>query len=196
MCILGAGLTVAPDMQRISAGLIAATLMLLTPAASASEPKLHVGGLPPDRIGSSADFSEMRISDHYGKVVIVTFWATWCGPCLKELPVLESAQRQAGDEKLKVFAVNYKQGRDAFKTIVKKMKNAQMEFVFDAGRRVAKQFGVDGIPHMVIIGRDGRIANIHVGYGEGSTGPLIAELNELLRAPAPPPREDTTTPED
>lgn len=69
------------------------------------------GEKPYDRVGRDDEGKVVRVSDFKGRVVIVTFWATWCGPCMKELPVLSGIQKRAGTEQLQVIAVNYKESK-------------------------------------------------------------------------------------
>ena len=63
-------------------------------ALSANSKTLQIGDLPIDVVGKNTDGSEIKISDYKGKVVIVSFWASWCGPCRKELPVLSGIQKK------------------------------------------------------------------------------------------------------
>ena len=77
--------------------------VLLTGAAQAA-PK--VGEVPPTYVGVDAEGNAVDLFGFKGKVVVVTFWASWCGYCLKEIPVLENVQRQAGDGRIRVIAVN------------------------------------------------------------------------------------------
>jgi thiol-disulfide isomerase/thioredoxin len=80
--------------------------VLLTQSVSGAPPKLKVGELPPPKLSS-----HVKLSDYSGKIVIVSFWASWCSPCRKELPVLDAIQKQATRDKLVVFSVNW--GEDA-----------------------------------------------------------------------------------
>jgi len=166
-----------------------ATLLLgclvLASSVAAKEP-LKVGDLPPDSLGRTISGERVKLGDYRGKVVIVTFWATWCSPCRKELPILAGIQKQVTRDQLVVFAVNWKENRDQFREIVRRLKDVGLNLVSDSDGYFGGQFGVKGIPHLVIVGRDGRIAAIHVGYGESEIPVLVEEINKLLAAHAEP----------
>jgi thiol-disulfide isomerase/thioredoxin len=69
--------------------------------ALASTPmSLKVGDVPPDAFGKSSTQEVIHLSDYRGKIVVISFWATWCGPCRKELPFLVTLQKNATREKL------------------------------------------------------------------------------------------------
>lgn len=159
--------------------------LLLATSAGAKQP-LKVGDVPPDSLGRTLSGQRVKLSDYQGKVVIVTFWATWCAPCRHELPVLADIQKQVSREKLVVFAVNWQEKRERFREIVKRLKDIDLSLVSDEDGYFGKQYDVTGIPHMIIIGRDGRIAAIHIGYGEGEIPVLVKEINELLAAKPEP----------
>lgn len=142
--------------------------------------KPQIGDLPFDTLGKNKNGEIVNLSDHKGKVVIVTFWATWCHYCMKEIPVLEGIQKQVSTEKLQVIAVSHNESRDVFKSIIAAMPDVQTLLVFDKGLS-GRKFGVEGIPHMVIIGKDGKIAAVHVGYAESELPSLVAEINKMLR---------------
>jgi thiol-disulfide isomerase/thioredoxin len=182
---------------RALGGLLGCLLALAANSAMAGQPLPKVGDLPPPTLGKTAAGDKVTLSDYQGKVVIVSFWATWCEPCRKEMPILASIQKQATRDKLLVFAVNWKDDRNNFRTVVKRLKEAgvDLEILSDEYGSYGKQYGVKAIPHMVIIGRDGRIARIHVGYGEGEIPVLVNEINQLLMAPtAPEPQTAAVTP--
>ena len=61
--------------------------------------------LAPQKLGKTRGGEEVSLSDRYGRVQAVTFWASWCGPCMNELPLLEKLQRVMGPERLRVVAV-------------------------------------------------------------------------------------------
>ena len=142
-----------------------------------------VGDKPYDFLGKDLQGNEIFVSDFQGKVVVVSFWATWCTYCLKELPVLESIQKQVSAEILQVIAVNKGEKKRRVRKIDKAFKEAGVELLLthDSGGKTAKKWGVDGIPHLVMISKTGVISKIHVGYGEKSLTTIIDEINELLK---------------
>jgi thiol-disulfide isomerase/thioredoxin len=146
-----------------------------------SAPKLKVGDLPPAKLGW-----HVKLEDYRGKIVIVTFWASWCGPCRKELPLLEGIQKQATTEKIRVFAVNWRESSDQFRAVQRALKGVTLTLLSDEGGSIGNQYDVDAIPHMVIVGRDGRIAAIHIGYSEQEISALVEEINELWRKGSQP----------
>ena len=150
------------------------------PAAKQKQP-LPVGSIPEDNLGKDLKGNAISVSHYRGKVVIVSFWASWCGPCMKELPVLASVVKQVGPDHLQVIAINYRDEYQTFKYVVNALKDYPIVFMRrDPNDRAAKKYGVQGIPRMIIIGRDGKVASDHVGYGEGMIPYLVDELNELL----------------
>jgi thiol-disulfide isomerase/thioredoxin len=164
--------------------LVAGLSVLATGAASAekkAEPIFPVGSVPEDDLGKDIDGNKVRISDYHGKVVILSFWASWCGPCRKELPVLAGVVKQVGPGQLQVLAINHRDQAEPFKYVVNVLKDYPIKFLKrDPNIRVARKFGVQGIPRMIVIGRDGKVAADHVGYGEGMIPELVDELNKLL----------------
>jgi len=142
-------------------------------------PTLKVGDAPPDVFGKSSTGQVVHLSDYRGKIVVISFWATWCGPCRKELPVLVNLEKQATREKLIVLTVNWQQGYNEFRQIMKIFKDmgTDITLISDEHGRAGAAYGVKGIPHMIILGRDGRIAAIHVGYSEEQLPVLVDEIN-------------------
>src|SRR3546814_10895546 len=65
-----------------------------------------LGDIPPDELGIGIDGQAVRVSDFRGRVLITTFWASWCGPCVRELELLERLQRVAGRDRVVVVGVN------------------------------------------------------------------------------------------
>jgi thiol-disulfide isomerase/thioredoxin len=144
-------------------------------------PALEVGSIPFDEIGKDVDGNPVTVSEHHGKVVIVSFWASWCGPCRKELPVLANVAKHVGPEHLKLIAINYKDEPKPFKAVAGALKNLPIIVVRDASGKAARKFNVKGIPRMIIIDRSGKVAADHTGYGESSIDMLVDELNRVLQ---------------
>ena len=141
------------------------------------------GDIAPPVLGTTADGTTIEVPQFKGKVLVVTFWATWCGPCMRELPMLESLQRVAGKEKLQVVAVNI-EDRAVFRKVSQRLTSFQLTVAHDYGKRGSDAYGVNGIPHMVIIDRDGVILKVNRGYSEESLDGILAEINAALRSPA------------
>lgn len=155
--------------------------------------KLAAGMEPPDHLGADPDGRPVRISEHRGKIVIVSFWAAWCPPCRKELPVLDALQKTAGSDKIRVFSVNWKEPAARFRQLRRNLKGVTLTLLSDSLGDIGAQYGVKAIPHMVIIGRDGKIASIHRGYSESMIDGLIDEINTLWQQGEAPPATTETT---
>jgi thiol-disulfide isomerase/thioredoxin len=160
-----------------------ATVLLLvaslTGAADTRRPPA-IGEAPPDALGRDRNGTEQTVSRHRGKVVIVTFWASWCGPCRKELPILGKFQRIVGRDHLEVIAINVKEPLRDYQTVVRMNKDIDLTWVHDATGVTSKYYGVTALPNMFVIDRDGRIAHVHRGYSEDSIQVFVKEIAALL----------------
>lgn len=147
---------------------------------SAQETGVEVGDRPPNYLGRSTDGDKLYVADSEGQILIVTFWASWCAPCLKELPVLNAIQKKAGADRVRVVAVNLKEPRKQFRRAMRAFRDFEVTFVHDQRGAIARDFHVKGVPNMFIIDVDGRIAFHHVGYSDAALGGIVGEINALL----------------
>lgn len=134
-------------------------------------------------VGKTLDGAEVLLSQHRGKVVVVSFWATWCPYCLKELPILNGLQKLAGKEQMYVVAVNTEE-RAVFRKVVRALDKMDLSFAYDPDKRAQKAYKVNGIPHMLIIDRDGKVVQTYRGYAESALDGIVAEINKALATPA------------
>lgn len=140
-----------------------------------------IGEPPPDtQLGVTTAGKSVKPSDFPGRVVVVTFWASWCGPCRKELPILENLQ-ELGKGQIQVIAVNIEESV-AFRRASQILRSQQMLLANDRNGVSQRAYKVKSIPHMVLIGRDGHILDIHSGYAEGAIPSIVNEINEALAA--------------
>ena len=173
-------------MRRIQLRLTTAALSLcifastITPAADkpSAEKRPGPGDIAPPALGLTRAGDAIETTQYAGKVLVVTFWASWCGPCRAELPILENLQRAAKGS-VQVVAVNIEE-RDTFRVVARALSKLTLTLTNDQYKRDAHAYGVNGIPHMVIIGKDGKILHVHRGYDEASLDGFVAEINAAL----------------
>lgn len=144
------------------------------------DPKELIGKDAPDIRAPLLSGGEFSLAEHKGKsVVIVDFWATWCGPCVYGLPILSEVANEYKDKGVVFVAVN--QG-DEPQVIQAFMEKKQFSFpvgLDQTGERGMK-YNVSGIPQTVIIGKDGKVATVHVGMALSLKEMLKQELDTLL----------------
>jgi len=138
------------------------------------------GDIPPDIVGINVDRDSVKLSQYAGKAVVISFWATWCPYCLKELPVLSSIQKAAKGN-VQVIAINT-EDRDVFRRTSRVLRDLGIELAYDPDKKAQTAYGVSGIPHMVIIGRDGKIVNVFRGYDESSLEGIVDAINRATGA--------------
>jgi len=152
---------------------------------------LKPGDIPPDPLGRTLGGQAVSLASLHGKVVVISFWATWCGYCMKEMPVLAGLQSLATDRKLplQVVAVDSKEDRDTFFHAARLLRSRlpQLLISWDRNGKAGEPYGANkNIPVMVLLHRDGTVADVHVGYDDGTLDQLVVEINGLLTEPAPP----------
>ncbi len=152
---------------------------------------LPPGSIPPDDLGKTLDGQEVRASALRGKVVVISFWATWCGYCMKEMPVLAGLQATANERgyPLQVVEINYEEDHRVFSraTHLLMPKLPGLIMTWDRTGGLNASFGLHGsLPTMILLHRDGTVASVHVGYDEDMLAPLAAEITQLMNEPAPP----------
>jgi len=165
-------------------------LLLLVPALA------HAGDAAADAPASAAptepaidftvralDGGNVTLADHLGKeVVVLAFWATWCGPCLKEMPHLNAMQKELGAKGLRVLHVSVDDAKDEAKVkAIAKRYDLQTTVLLDAERKVVSAYHKRGVPPFtVVIGKDKLIHLKKLGYTEGDEGALRALVDKLL----------------
>ncbi|NJR72490.1 MAG: TlpA family protein disulfide reductase [Gammaproteobacteria bacterium] len=127
--------------------------------------KVNRGDIPPSALGLMRDNKPVETTQFAGKVLVVTFWATWCAPCRAENQLPRSVTAQGVERYSAGLAVNI-EDRETFKNATRKMVDFQILLANDNNKLIADAYGVGGIPHMLIIGKDGKVINVHRGYSE------------------------------
>jgi peroxiredoxin len=124
------------------------------------------------------DGGPVSLADYRGRVVIMEFWATWCGPCRFSLPSLEVIYKRFKDRGVAVLLLNQDEPPDKVRAWANNKFTAPI--LLDEGTAVASRYGVRGIPRLFIIDQEGKIVYAHEGYGGGLERNLSLILEELL----------------
>jgi thiol-disulfide isomerase/thioredoxin len=148
------------------------------------EPTDLIGKPAPPFAADLLSGKKFNPADHKGKnVVILDFWATWCGPCVVALPILADIAKEYKDRGVVVIPVNV---GDTTATIQQflETKGLDLEVGLDESGKAGMLYHVNGIPQTVMIGKDGIVADVHVGFGR-NMGVLLREEIESLLAGQP-----------
>ena len=140
-----------------------------------------VGKAAPQFKLASLEGPELSLADQKGSVVVLDFWATWCGPCRQAMPHLNQLYKDRKADGLKVWAVNQREDKEKVSGFMKS-NGLEMPALLDSDGAVADQYRVRGIPQTVVIGRDGNVKNVFVGFGPGSEDMIKAAVDAALKA--------------
>jgi peroxiredoxin len=137
----------------------------------------------PDFNLKDADGKAVKLSDYKGKVVLLNFWATWCGPCKIEIPWFMDFEQTYKDKNFAVLGVSLDEdGWDSVKPYIEQKKINYRVMI--GTEQVAQMYGeVDSLPTTFMIDREGRVAAVHIGLVSKSD--YIHDIVDLLGAPQP-----------
>jgi peroxiredoxin len=122
----------------------------------------------------------VRLADLRGQVVLVNFWATWCGPCRQEMPVLERIHQRYQDMGFSVLGVNV-EGESGPARALAAETGVSFPVLIDAGQKISKMYDLKAMPSTVIVDRDGNVRYVHRGYKPGDEEKYVQVLKELIR---------------
>jgi thiol-disulfide isomerase/thioredoxin len=127
--------------------------------------KAFLGKPAPDFSLKGMDGKSVSLADLKGSVIVLDFWATWCGPCRASLPSLNALHKELKPKGLQTFAVNLEETKDIVQPVAAKLC-PDIPVLFDEDSKVGQSYGVNGIPHTVVIGKDGKIRRVIIGAGD------------------------------
>jgi len=142
--------------------------------------RLALGSVAPSFTLKNEDGVQVSLSDYTDHVVLVNFWATWCPPCLKEMPSLEKLYQNFKDEPFALLAIN-EEGAGAQQAVAHFKKKIDIHFpiLFDDGE-VAAKYDAHTLPHTFLIGKKGEIVKKIVGDVDWVSQEYIQIVEELL----------------
>jgi peroxiredoxin len=154
--------------------LLSGWLMLLPAMAAVT------GGAAPDFTLKSASGENLKLSEYRGEVVLINFWASWCGPCRQEMPALDELHNRYRALGFTVLGVNVEEDSRKAREV---LKDLQVSFpvLLDDRSTVSRLYDVVAMPSTVLVDRNGNIRYLHKGYQPGLEDVYLQQVRELIR---------------
>ncbi|MEL7298339.1 MAG: TlpA disulfide reductase family protein [Pseudomonadota bacterium] len=138
------------------------------------------GQQAPDFALKNAAGDNVRLTDLRGDVVMINFWATWCGPCRQEMPLLDEMHARYSRVGFSLLGVNID---DDPKRAIDMIDSLGVSFpvVFDSDKSVSEQYDVSAMPVTILLDREGVVRHVHYGYKPGYEDIYVQQIRELIR---------------
>jgi peroxiredoxin len=164
--------------MRILRSFLAALVCSLAAPAFAVAPAAN--GHAPDFTLRGADGRNVRLDELRGQVVLVNFWATWCGPCREEMPRLETLYEKYHKSGFVLLGVNVDDDPHVALAAAAKL-NVSFPVLLDTDKKVSKLYDLNTMPSTVVIDRDGKMRFLHRGYRAGTEVDYEQQIRGLLK---------------
>jgi peroxiredoxin len=154
--------------------------ILLAGVGAAALADIGTRSAAPDFTLKSATGENLRLSDLRGEVVMINFWASWCGPCRQEMPLLDELYSQYKPMGFTILGVNVE--ADASKAR-KMLQDNPVDFpvLFDSQSEVSKLYNIVAMPSTILVDRDGNMRYLHRGYKPGFEDAYQQQVRTLIR---------------
>ena len=159
-------------------GMMLACLLAFGFAGAAGAASMQ--GPAPDFTLKSLTGKNLKLSEMAGNVVLINFWASWCGPCREEMPLLNDLHNKYAPLGFTVLGVNVEEDARNARGF---LKNFPVDFpiLLDSNNQVSKQYNVIAMPTTVMVDRDGNVRYLHKGYKSGDEKKYIKMVKKLVR---------------
>lgn len=151
------------------------SMWMLAPVNAAS-----IQGKAPNFTLKSNTGKNIKLSELRGQVILLNFWASWCGPCRQEMPLLENLQKRYSALGFTVLGVNVEEDSRQAKTLLKDIP-VSFPILFDTSNKVSKQYKVSAMPSTVMIDRNGNMRYLHKGYKPGDEAQYKKWVKKLIK---------------
>ncbi|MFC3121459.1 TlpA disulfide reductase family protein [Agaribacter flavus] len=134
----------------------------------------------PDFTLKSKESGNIRLSEQRGNMVLINFWASWCGPCRQELPEMEALYQEYQDLGFEILAVNVDENSASADTLLNDIE-VSFPVLYDPNGEVSQLYDVSAMPTTVLVDRDGKQRLVHLGYRAGDENKYEKAIKMLLR---------------
>jgi peroxiredoxin len=154
--------------------------LLLAGAVAGASAAVQPSSSAPDFTLKSASGANLRLQEQRGQVVLVNFWATWCGPCRQELPHLNSLYDKYRSSGFVLLGVNIDDDPRLATALAAKL-GLRFPVLLDNDKKVSRVYDMSAMPATLLIDRDGRVRFIHRGYRDGVEKTYEEQVRSLLK---------------
>lgn len=152
---------------------LAITLLITTTSVQAQEDA-------PDFTLKSTTGDNQRLAEQRGNVVMLNFWASWCAPCRKEMPLLDELYQRYQSAGFVLYGINVESDTAAADKLLEDIP-VSFPVLYDPTSKVSELYGVDAMPTTILIDRDGKIRYTNRGYRSGDEEKYREQIKELIR---------------
>ena len=151
------------------------------PQAAAGGGGAQLGAPAPEFTLGKFGGGEVALAQHKDKdIVVLDFFASWCGPCRMSMPVVHETLKAYADKGVQLYGVNLREPDEKVTQFLTSSKIEGMPVLLDRNGAVAMQYGASSIPRLIIVGKDGTVQAIHSGYSPALVEELKTQLDQLL----------------
>jgi peroxiredoxin len=141
---------------------------------------VDTNSVAPDFTLNAQGGKSVELTQFKGQVVMLNFWASWCGPCRQEMPLLDSIYKKYSKLGFTMIGVNVEPDSKAANDWLKQTP-VSFPILYDTDSKVSKLYGVSGMPSTVIVDRKGTVRMIHHGYKPGDEEDYLSSIRSLMR---------------
>jgi thiol-disulfide isomerase/thioredoxin len=162
------------SLLKKSLGGLAITLCISTVAFAAG------ATLAPDFTLKNSNGDNVRLAEQRGQVVMLNFWASWCGPCRQEMPLLDGISKKYGKMGFVLYGINVEQDNKDAKKMLQDL-GVTFSILYDPESKLSSLYNVDAMPTSVMIDKKGQIRYVDRGYKPGDENKYREQIMELVR---------------
>lgn len=166
--------------SRLEAILRPALAALIVVAVAAPAAAVTIQDSAPDFTLKSLEGSNLRLEEYRGQVVLINFWASWCGPCRQEMPLLDRLHQRYVDTGFAVLGINVEGEEAPARELIDRIP-VTFPVLIDEGQAVSELYKLEAMPSTVVVDRDGVVRYIHRGYKPGDEAKYVEVVKELIR---------------
>lgn len=139
-----------------------------------------IGQSAPDFALPNISGKNIRLKELRGQVVLINFWASWCGPCRQEMPLLDDMYKKYSKLGFVILGINVEQDSSKAKTYLHDVP-VTFPILYDTKNSLSKLYDVNAMPTTVIVDRNGNVRYLHQGYKPGYEETYKKEIKDLIR---------------